>query len=135
MHDDDDVIVLGPGEGRAYSIGPMRGVFKADHDACCVSEWSVEPGRGGPGPHSHPEQVELFLVTEGTMAFLVGERWLDAPTGTFLRVPAGVTHDFENRTTAPARAFNVFMPGGGFEAAFASWAGTSTTPDVSPGSS
>ena len=50
---DDQPIVLAPGEGRAYDIGPMRGVFKADGeetgDAYCVSEWSVEPGGDGPG--------------------------------------------------------------------------------------
>ena len=51
-----------------------------------------------------------FLVTEGTMSFLVGETWVDAPTGTFLLVPAGVTHDFENRSDAPATAFNFFIP-------------------------
>ena len=100
----------------------MRGVFKADGeetgDAYCVSEWSVEPGGDGPGPHSHPENVEVFLVTEGTMSFLVGDEWIDAPTGTFLRIPAGVTHDFANRTDALATAFNVFVPGG-FEAMFA----------------
>jgi mannose-6-phosphate isomerase-like protein (cupin superfamily) len=118
----DEVIVLGPGEGRAYAIGAMRGVFKADHEDYCASEWSVEPGGGGPGPHSHPEQVELFLVTEGTMSFLVGDEWLDAPAGTFLRVPAGVTHDFANRTAAPARAYNVFVPGRHFERQFASGA-------------
>lgn len=119
-------IILPPGAGRAYEIGPMRGVFKADgaetDDRYCVSEWSVEPGASGPGPHHHDENVELFLVTEGTMAFLVGEEWIDAPAGTFLRIPAGMTHDFANRTEAPARAFNVFIPGG-FEAPFASWAG------------
>ncbi|MBJ7519420.1 MAG: cupin domain-containing protein [Solirubrobacteraceae bacterium] len=119
-------IILPPGAGRAYEIGPMRGVFKADgaetDDRYCVSEWSVEPGASGPGPHHHDENVELFLVTEGTMAFLVGEEWVDAPAGTFLRIPAGMTHDFANRTEAPARAFNVFIPGG-FEAPFASWAG------------
>jgi len=125
MHD-EEVIVLSPGEGRAYSIGPMRGVFKADGvetgDRYCVSEWSVEPGCDGPGAHSHAENVELFIVTEGTMSFLVGSEWIDAPAGTFIRVPAGVTHDFANRTAEPASAFNVFIPGGGFEASFASWA-------------
>ena len=119
-------IILPPGAGRAYEIGPMRGVFKADgpetDDKYCVSEWSVEPGASGPGPHHHDENVELFLVTEGTMAFLVGEEWIDAPAGTFLRIPAGMTHDFANRTEAPARAFNVFIPGG-FDAPFESWAG------------
>ena len=120
----DRPIILPPGEGRSYELGPMRGVFKADGeetgDRYCVSEWSVEPGAPGPGPHHHDANEELFLVTEGTMSFLVGDEWIDAPAGTFLRVPAGVTHDFENRTDEPATAFNVFIPGG-FEAPFREW--------------
>lgn len=119
-----DPIVLPPGAGRAYELGPLRGVFKADgpetDDRYCVSEWSVEPGKAGPGPHHHEANEELFLVTEGTLSFLVGEQWIDAPRGTFLRVPAGVTHDFANRTAEPATAFNVFVPGG-FEAPFREW--------------
>jgi quercetin dioxygenase-like cupin family protein len=119
-------IVLPPGGGRAYEIGPMRGVFKADGaetgDRYCVSEWSVEPGRNGPHAHSHEENDEIFLVTEGTMWFLAGEDWIEAPAGTFLRIPAGVAHTFENRGDERASAFNVFIPGG-FEAPFAEWVG------------
>jgi mannose-6-phosphate isomerase-like protein (cupin superfamily) len=122
----DGPLVLAPGAGRAYEIGPMRGVFKADGpetgDRYCVSEWFVEPRQSGPGPHRHEANEELFLVTEGTMWFLVGEDWIEAPRGTFLRVPAGVTHDFENRSDERAAAFNVFIPGGGFEADFRRWA-------------
>ncbi len=118
---DREPIVLGPGEGRVYEFGAMRGVFKADGpetgDRYCVSEWSLGPGGSGPGPHSHEANEELFLVTEGVMSFLVGEAWVDAPVGTFIRVPAGMTHDFANRGAGPAAAFNVFVPGG-FEAAW-----------------
>jgi mannose-6-phosphate isomerase-like protein (cupin superfamily) len=117
-------IILPPGGGRAYDLGPMRGVFKADgpdtRDGYCASEWSVEPRQPGPGPHHHEDNEEVFLVTEGTMWFLVGEDWVEAPTGTFLRIPAGVTHDFENRGDERAVAFNVFIPGG-FEAPFRAW--------------
>lgn len=49
------------------------------------------------------------------MTFLVGDQHIDATAGTFLRIPASVTHDFENRTAARAGALNVFIPGG-FEA-------------------
>lgn len=118
-------IILPAGAGRAYEIGPMRGVFKADgpetDDRYCASEWSVEPHSDGPGAHHHDDNDEVFLVTEGTMSFLVGDEWTDAPSGTFLLVPAGTTHDFANRTDHPATAFNVFVPGG-FEAPFSSWA-------------
>ncbi len=117
-------IVLPPGDGRAYDLGPMRGVFKADgpetQDRYCASEWSVEPRQSGPGAHQHDANEELFLVTEGTLWFLVGDQWVEAPAGTFLRIPAGVTHDFANRGDVRATAFNVFIPGG-FEAAFRGW--------------
>ena len=110
------VIVLRPGEGRQYSCGPMRSVFLADgeetEDRYSVSIWRVDPRKPGPGAHRHEANDELFYVIEGTMTFLVGDRHIDAPRDTFLRIPAGVTHDFENRTAHPASALNVFIPGG-----------------------
>jgi mannose-6-phosphate isomerase-like protein (cupin superfamily) len=111
-----DVIFLAPGGGRHYDAGPMHAVFKADgpesEDRYCVSEWWLEAGEPGPGPHSHEANEELFYVVEGTMSFLAGADWIDAPRGSFLRIPAGVTHDFENRTGARAGVLNVFIPGG-----------------------
>ena len=115
----DGVILLAPGEGRHYPCGPMQSVFLADGeetgDRYSVSIWYVDPGKAGPGAHSHAANEELFYVIEGTMTFLVGDRHLDAVAGTFLRIPAGLMHDFENRTTERAGALNVFIPGG-FEA-------------------
>lgn len=113
------VIVLPPGEGRHYPCGPMNSVFLADGaetgDGYSVSIWWVDAGSPGPGAHSHEANEELFYVIEGTMTFLVGDQHVDATAGTFLRIPAGVTHDFENRTASRAGALNVFIPGG-FEA-------------------
>ena len=110
------MIFLAPGEGRSYQAGPMHAVFKADgaetEDAYCVSEWWLEAGDQGPGPHSHEANVEIFYVLEGTMSFLAGERWIDAPRGSFLRIPAGTVHDFANRSSERAGALNVFIPGG-----------------------
>jgi mannose-6-phosphate isomerase-like protein (cupin superfamily) len=111
-----DVIFLLPGAGRSYEMGPMHSVFKADggetEDAYCVSEWFLEPGQPGPGPHSHDANVELFYVIEGTMSFLAGRKWIDAPRGSFLRIPAGTPHDFTNRGDVRAGVLNVFIPGG-----------------------
>ncbi|MGC1164960.1 MAG: cupin domain-containing protein [Solirubrobacterales bacterium] len=113
---DREAIVLAPGAGREYEMGAMRAVFKADGpetgDRYCVSEWWLEAGEPGPGAHSHEANEELFYVIEGTMSFLVGEQWVEAPRGSFLRIPAGMTHDFANRGTARAGALNVFVPGG-----------------------
>lgn len=110
------VIVLPLGQGRHYPCGPMHSVFLADGaetgDRYSASIWWVSPGQPGPGAHSHEANDELFYVIEGTMTFLVGDEWIDAAAGTFLRIPAGITHDFANRTESPAGALNVFIPGG-----------------------
>ncbi len=112
----DEVIFLPSGAGRTYDVGPMHALFKADgvetDDRYCVSEWWLEAGQAGPGPHSHDSNEELFYVVEGTMSFLAGAEWIDAHQGAFLRIPAGTTHDFENRSTARAGVLNVFIPGG-----------------------
>ena len=113
------VILVPWGEGRHYPCGPMHALFLADGDETgnrySASIWWVDPGKPGPGAHSHEANEELFYVVEGTMTFLVGDQHIDAPAGTFLRIPAGVMHDFENRTAERAGALNVFIPGG-FEA-------------------
>lgn len=111
-----DVLALGPGEGRAYGLGRMRAVFKADHsetdDRYAISEWRLEAGCAGPGAHSHEANEEIFYVLEGTASILTGEEWRTLEKGSFLRIPAGMVHDFENRCDAPMALLNIFMPGG-----------------------
>ena len=113
------VILLPPGQARHYECGPMHASFLADGaesaDRYSVSIWSVAPNSPGPGAHCHDGNEELFYVVEGTMTFVVGDQRVDAPAGSFLRIPAGVMHDFENTTMHRAAVFNVFIPGG-FEA-------------------
>jgi mannose-6-phosphate isomerase-like protein (cupin superfamily) len=107
-------VVLAPGEGRSYAMGGMSAVFKADGQETSrgysISEWWLEPKTQGPGPHSHPED-DVFYVIEGTMSVLVADTWVDAPRGSFVLVPAGVTHDFENRSAARAGVLNFSYPG------------------------
>ena len=109
-------IVLEPDEGRHYALGAMRAVFKADGEETgnryCISEWWLEPNAKGPGAHLHEENDEIFYVIEGCPSVLVGEEWIDAPKGTFLRIPAKTMHDFENRTDSEAGLLNLFIPGG-----------------------
>ncbi|GMB83077.1 cupin domain-containing protein [Shinella zoogloeoides] len=111
-----DVLFLRPGEGRTYPLGQMNAVFKADHheteSAYSVSEWWLEPHAAGPGAHAHAGNVELFYVISGVASILAGEEWLEAPAGSFVRIPATVMHDFENRTDQRVGLLNVFLPGG-----------------------
>lgn len=111
-----DVLHLPPGAGRHYALGRMSAVFKADEDETgsrySVSEWWLEPGSDGPGAHSHEANDELFYVIAGVASILTGDTWLEAPAGTFLRIPATVVHDFANRTDERVGLLNVFLPGG-----------------------
>jgi quercetin dioxygenase-like cupin family protein len=118
MPDDDadgrEPVILSPGDGRAFEMGRIRAVFKADGaetgGAYSISEWWMAPHCTGPGGHVHPED-DVFYVTEGTMTIRVGDEWIDAPKGSFVLVPGGVTHDFENRSSDPAGFVNFSQPG------------------------
>src|SRR5688500_9322948 len=108
-------IFLTPGAGRPYPMGRIAALFLADgaetENRYSISEWWLEPDSQGPGAHAHPED-DVFYVIEGTMSFLLGDRWVDAPRGSFVLAPAGTTHDFENRSTARAGVLNISIPGG-----------------------
>src|SRR5262245_66041566 len=108
-------IILPPGGGRSYPMGRISSVFKADREETAsqysISEWWLEPNTKGPGAHSHDED-DVFYVLEGTMSILVEERWIDAEKGSFVLLPGGVVHDFENRTNKRAGVLNISAPGG-----------------------
>lgn len=97
-------------------MGKLESVFKADGDETAqrfsVSEWWLEAGGKGPGAHSHEDNDEVFYVLQGTAWFFVGDDWVEAFEGAFLMIPAGTTHDFENRGDRRTGIVNVFIPGG-----------------------
>ena len=108
-------VVLAPGEGRAYPMGRISAVFKADGaetgQGYSISEWWLDPHTKGPGAHSHPED-DAFYVLAGTMSVLVDTECIEASTGSFVLVPGDVTHDFENRGSQRAGMLDVSAPGG-----------------------
>jgi mannose-6-phosphate isomerase-like protein (cupin superfamily) len=112
--EDRKPIFLLPGEGRSYAMGPISSLFKVDGDETAggysISEWWLEPFTKGPGAHNHDED-DVFFVLEGTMSFLIGKEWMDAPKGSFVLAPGGTTHDFENRGAVRAGILNISVPG------------------------
>jgi len=107
-------IFLPPGGGRSYPMGRICSRLLADgaetDEKYSISEWWLEANTKGPGAHSHDED-DVFYVLEGTMSILLGDRWVDAPRGSFVLVPGRVTHDFENRGATRAGVLNVSVPG------------------------
>ncbi len=109
-------IVLAAGQGRVYNLGPMTAIFKADenetNDKYSISEWWLAPNSTGPGAHQHDDQDQVFYVLEGTISILVGDNWIEAEKGAFIRIPRNTMHTFANRTDTKAGMLNVDIPGG-----------------------
>jgi quercetin dioxygenase-like cupin family protein len=112
----NETIILSEGQGRAYPLGPMTAIFKADlnetDDKYSISEWWLEPNCNGPAPHQHEDQDQIFYVLEGTISILVSDEWIEAGRGTFIRIPRNTTHTFANRTDKKAAMLNLDIPGG-----------------------
>jgi uncharacterized RmlC-like cupin family protein len=65
----------------------------------------------------HHLHEETFYVLNGEFRFHVGARSIAAPGGTFVFVPRGVPHAFENVGTVPGSILGIMTPAG-FEALF-----------------
>jgi mannose-6-phosphate isomerase-like protein (cupin superfamily) len=111
-------IVVPPEQGRVYEMGRIHAIFKADSDETAgrysVSEWWLEPRTRGPGVHTHPED-HVFYVIAGTLSLRVNEVWSHVTKGTYVVIPGGTPHDFENQGSVPS-GFISFNSPGGFDA-------------------
>jgi len=95
-------LVINPEGGRAYPMGRMSAVFKADleetQSSLSVSEWWIEPNTEGPHIHQHPE-AHLIYIIEGSLAvYLEGRDWFEAEKGSYIYIPGETEHTFENRS-------------------------------------
>lgn len=102
--------------GRRYDLGSMQAVFKADGDETgerySISEWWLDPLSNGPGPHQREASDEIFVALVGSPSVLAGDRWHETAPESTIVIPAGVEHDFANRTPVRVCLLNVYIPGG-----------------------
>lgn len=109
--------VIPPEQGRAYEMGRIRAIFKADTDETAghysVSEWWLEPHTRGPGVHAHAEDHVYYVIT-GTLSVRVNDDWSDLAQGSYVVIPGGTPHDFQNQGSVPS-GFISFNSPGGFE--------------------
>ncbi len=111
-------LVLKAEDGRFYSMGRMSAYFVADLEETdsrlSVAEWWLEPDTvmpDAPHAHSHAED-HLFYVIDGEVSVLLDQEWHSATRGTYIYIPAGTEHTFENRTSARAGFISITNPGG-----------------------
>ncbi len=108
--------MVGPGEGdtvRGPAGGPTTFKARAETTAGTVTalENVVAPGQGSV-LHLHIREDEMFYVLEGLLHFRAGESSFDAPTGSFVFVPRGTSHQLLNIGEDPARLLVLFTPAG-----------------------
>lgn len=126
-------IVVRPGEGPSIQ-GPVGGplAFKVTGEqsagalTALVNE--VAPDEGPP-LHIHAEQDEAWLVLAGTLRFKLDDVIEEAPEGTFVFVPRGVAHAFQNIGEDVARILVLFTPAG-MEPFFEGFAGLPEGADI-----
>ena len=114
-------IIVQPGEGSELrAFGDLVTVFLSGDQtggklALVLDE--TPPG-GGPPPHVHAQEDELFLVIEGRVSFLSGGKWTEVKPGSAIYLPRGTPHTFRNVGTTPCRQWIITNPSG-FEKFFA----------------
>lgn len=109
-------VAVGPGEGTTVE-GPTGGplTFKVRGEQTggrlLALENVVAPGEGPP-EHTHANEDETWYVLEGTLRFKLDGELSVAAAGSYVYVPRGVRHCFQNIGDAPARILLNFTPAG-----------------------
>jgi mannose-6-phosphate isomerase-like protein (cupin superfamily) len=107
--------ILGPDEGRVFSIGGDRVTVKGVADALGVGfaliDYRAAPGVPGPPLHRHDDIDEAWYLLEGRLDVSLGDERRSVGAGSFLLVPHGVAHTFANAGPTWARWIGVLSPG------------------------
>ena len=104
--------VLRPGEGRAIDLGNFQMTVKAsvDHTGGVFTLLEAdEPPGFGPPMHIHHDAAEAFYVLGGEYLIFLGDQEIPCPAGSFIFIPAGVTHGFRVGSVA-SRKLNLYAP-------------------------
>jgi mannose-6-phosphate isomerase-like protein (cupin superfamily) len=118
---------VAPHEGLSVE-NPAGGIltFKAMAAAsggCLTAIDTVAAAGEGPPLHVHHEQDELISILEGRFRVRLADELVDAPAGTFVFIPRGTPHTWQNVGTGPGRFFAAIIPAAtGFEEFFVRWA-------------
>jgi quercetin dioxygenase-like cupin family protein len=105
-----------PGEGHTIQ-GPVGGpaVIKARAETTNGTFTALEtliPPQQGPPLHIHIREDEMYYVLDGRVRFKADDRMFEAPAGSFMFIPRGTPHCFQNVGDAAARLLVMFTPAG-----------------------
>lgn len=105
-----------PGEGAA-SDNPLgvELVFKVrgeQTDGSLTAFENLVASDDGPPLHTHANEDETIYVLEGEVRFKLGDELQIGPAGSYVFIPRGTPHAWQNVGDAPARMLFHFTPSG-----------------------
>ncbi len=100
MYPSKRAVVLGPGQGTPITVFGNKITYKVTGDdtagGFAVVEFEVPPGPGVGTPLHHHPFDEVFYILAGTITFVLGDKTVSAPPGSFVYVPGGTIHRYVN---------------------------------------
>lgn len=108
-------LIIPPGVGRTLKLFGVQFGYKVDSAASGGDLAALEvdiPPKTLIKPHTHGREDEYSIILAGTVGGRLGDQVADAPAGTFLVKPRGVSHAMWNATDEPAKVIEVVSPGG-----------------------
>jgi quercetin dioxygenase-like cupin family protein len=108
-------IVMGPGDGQTVANpagGGLTYKARSGQTGEALTAWESTAARGeGPPLHLHVNEDEFMYVLEGRLRFRLDETDHTAPAGSFVFIPRGLPHTWQNAGDGDARILFVFTPG------------------------
>ncbi len=97
-------IIVEPGAGQVLDFGPtgVSSVMLSGEQTggTLAVILNTEVGEGGPPPHVHANEDELFLVVDGHYSFFAEGHWTDVGAGGVVYLPRGTVHTYRNTVIA-----------------------------------
>ena len=100
-----------PSGDRPEDRQPSRPVPSNTGGNFAFLEVTIGP-QDGPPQHVHAHEDEMWFILEGHFRFLADGQLFDAPKGSFVFVPHGTAHCFQNLGTEPSTILVMFTPAG-----------------------
>jgi quercetin dioxygenase-like cupin family protein len=109
-------IAVGPGEGetvRSPIGGDITIVLRGEqtNGALAVLENLIPPGEGPP-LHLHTREDEMVYMLEGELRWKLGDEISTTGPGSFIFIPRGLRHSWQNVGKEPSRMLFSFAPAG-----------------------
>ena len=108
--------IVRAGHGLAVVVGDLGTVHKVRSEITdgrmVVIEHSLPAGRLAAPLHRHSREDEISYVLAGHMGALLGDRVVQARTGSYVVKPRGPWHTYWNAGDTPLRLMELLVPGG-----------------------